>query len=137
MPCFLFETQSIFRAAQAATLPPVTEALDIMALTSKAAELFLQQSAAEQRRLLHLVLREATWKAGELRISLREPFEQPRLSNSASQANDGHFGGDQGLVGIWRRKRDSNPRTSFPVNGFQDRRYQPLTHSSGILIIKR
>ena len=37
----------------------------------------------------------------------------------------------------WRRKRDSNPRTSFPVNGFQDRRYQPLTHSSGIPIIKR
>jgi hypothetical protein len=31
---------------------------------------------------------------------------------------------------IWRRKRDSNPRTSYPVNGFQDRRFQPLTHSS-------
>src|ERR1035438_7397221 len=38
-------------------------------------------------------------------------------------------------AGMWRRKRDSNPRTSFPVNGFQDRRYQPLTHSSGIPII--
>src|SRR5580658_17794 len=31
---------------------------------------------------------------------------------------------------IWRRKRDSNPRTSHPVNGFQDRRLQPLGHSS-------
>ena len=30
----------------------------------------------------------------------------------------------------WRRKRDSNPRTSYPVNGFQDRRLQPLGHSS-------
>jgi PAS domain S-box-containing protein len=30
----------------------------------------------------------------------------------------------------WRRKRDSNPRTSHPVNGFQDRRLQPLGHSS-------
>src|ERR1019366_6670212 len=30
----------------------------------------------------------------------------------------------------WRRKRDSNPRTSFPVNGFQDRRLKPLGHSS-------
>src|SRR5271165_2736553 len=30
----------------------------------------------------------------------------------------------------WRRKRDSNPRASFPANGFQDRRFQPLTHSS-------
>ena len=31
---------------------------------------------------------------------------------------------------IWRRKRDSNPRMSFPINGFQDRRHQPLGHSS-------
>ena len=30
----------------------------------------------------------------------------------------------------WRRKRDSNPRLSFPNNGFQDRRLQPLGHSS-------
>ena len=30
----------------------------------------------------------------------------------------------------WRRKRDSNPRASYPANGFQDRRFQPLTHSS-------
>ena len=31
---------------------------------------------------------------------------------------------------IWRRKRDSNPRAPFDANGFQDRRFQPLTHSS-------
>ncbi len=30
----------------------------------------------------------------------------------------------------WRRKRDSNPRASHPANGFQDRRLQPLGHSS-------
>ncbi len=30
----------------------------------------------------------------------------------------------------WRRKRDSNPRASYPANGFQDRRLQPLGHSS-------
>ncbi len=30
----------------------------------------------------------------------------------------------------WRRKRDSNPRTPFDVNGFQDRRLKPLGHSS-------
>src|SRR5262245_22903797 len=33
-------------------------------------------------------------------------------------------------IEFWRRKRDSNPRTSYPVNGFQDRRLQPLGHSS-------
>ena len=31
---------------------------------------------------------------------------------------------------VWRRERDSNPRYPFRHNGFQDRRYQPLTHPS-------
>jgi hypothetical protein len=31
---------------------------------------------------------------------------------------------------LWRRERDSNPRYPFRYNGFQDRRYQPLTHPS-------
>src|SRR5213080_5451723 len=31
----------------------------------------------------------------------------------------------------WRRRRDSNSRDPFEPNGFQDRRFQPLTHSSG------
>ena|SRR5579859_2070572 len=30
----------------------------------------------------------------------------------------------------WRRRRDLNPRDPFGPNGFQDRRFQPLTHSS-------
>ena len=29
-----------------------------------------------------------------------------------------------------RRERDSNPRTGFPVGGFQDRCLQPLSHPS-------
>jgi hypothetical protein len=35
---------------------------------------------------------------------------------------------------FWRRERDSNPRAPFGANGFQDRRFQPLTHpsSSGV-----
>lgn len=32
--------------------------------------------------------------------------------------------------GKWRRRGDSNPRLSFPNNGFQDRRVQPLCHPS-------
>src|SRR5579864_7141792 len=30
----------------------------------------------------------------------------------------------------WRRGWDSNPRDPFGPNGFQDRRFQPLTHPS-------
>ena len=32
----------------------------------------------------------------------------------------------------WRRGWDSNPRDPFGPNGFQDRRFQPLTHPSGV-----
>jgi hypothetical protein len=71
-----------------------------MAVTSKAAELFLQRPAAEQRRLLHVVLREATGKGEELRKSLRKAFEQFRLSNPASHTHEGNFGGDNGLPSI-------------------------------------
>jgi hypothetical protein len=35
-----------------------------------------------------------------------------------------------GVFEQWRRRRDSNPRDPFGPNGFQDRRFQPLTHSS-------
>ena len=41
-------------------------------------------------------------------------------------------GGESGTYWdyIWRRERDSNPRYPLRYNGFQDRRYQPLTHPS-------
>lgn len=46
------------------------------ARSSKAADLFLEQVSPEQRRLLHLLVEEASWKGGELRMLLREPFER-------------------------------------------------------------
>src|SRR5207244_6036982 len=33
---------------------------------------------------------------------------------------------------LQRRKGDSNPRYGSPYSGFQDRRFQPLTHSSAV-----
>ena len=116
--------------AQAITLPPATQAVDLMALTSKAADLFLEQPGTEQRKLLRLVLETANWKGGELRMSFREPFSQIRLTNRASHTNNGCLAANGSDSDMWRRKRDSNPRTSYPVNGFQDRRLQPLGHSS-------
>ena len=98
------------RTAEAIMLPAASEAVDLMTLTSKAAELFQEQIGAEQRKLLHLVLKEASWKGGELRMSLREPFEELRLSNSASDRNSKPFDGDESNFDNWRRERDSNPR---------------------------
>ena len=52
---------------------------------------------------------------------------EPRRLHSESAASDMR-------LRWWgmRRKRDSNPRYGSPYSGFQDRRFQPLTHSSGI-----
>ena len=42
----------------------------------------------------------------------------------------------QYLTTAWRRGWDSNPRDPFGPNGFQDRRFQPLTHPSGTAILR-
>jgi hypothetical protein len=67
-----------------ATPAPIDQALDMLRLTSRASELFLQQTAAEQRRLLQVVVEKAAWQDGALRTTLFEPFEILRHSNQAS-----------------------------------------------------
>jgi site-specific DNA recombinase len=64
-----------------ATPAPVNDAINLMDLTSRAAELFMAQQAHEQQRFLRLVLRSASWQAGELRTEFEEPFETLRRSN--------------------------------------------------------
>lgn len=39
------------------------------------------------------------------------------------------------LTYSWRRKRDLNPWRTYALNGFQDRRIQPLCHSSGCTLL--
>jgi len=100
------ETQQRVRTkitqCQPAGLVSATEAIDLMLLTSKAAERFEGQSAGEQRRLLRVVLQEAIWKNGELRSLFREPFEQLRLSNSATITKDDHFPANEANSDNWR-----------------------------------
>ena len=59
---------------QKATPAPIDQAVDMLRLTSRASELFLQQPAAEQRRLLQVVVEKAAWQDGALRTTLFEPF---------------------------------------------------------------
>src|SRR5260370_3150949 len=63
---------------------PVDQAVDMLRITSRASELFLQQPAAEQRRLLQAVVEKAPWQDRELRTTLFEPFEILRRSNKES-----------------------------------------------------
>ncbi len=89
--------QDIQRAAPA----PVDQAVDMLRLTSRACQLFLQQPANEQRRLLQTLIKDAAWKDGALRTTLFEPFDILRHSNSESRRKEKEKGGSLTDIGIW------------------------------------
>jgi site-specific DNA recombinase len=94
---------------QTTEVAPVAEAVDLLSLTSEAAELFAGQCGREQRRLLRLVMRESIWEQGKLRTCFREPFEKLQLSNSATTTKKDNLPINNETFDNWRRDRDSNP----------------------------
>jgi len=86
-------------------MPPLAaQALDLRALTSRIAESFSEQPAAEQRKLLRVLVQQASWKNGELQMSLREPFAALRVAKRAATSE--HPG-----------RRDQELPTRTPANG--------------------
>ena len=73
----------------------------------QAGEMFVKQPAAEQRKLLHLVVKEAAWKGGALQVSLREPF-------AALDSAD-----DEGtsVTARWRSRRISGRLVGMRIRG--------------------
>ncbi len=93
---------------QTAGPAPIDQAVDMLRLTSRASELFLQQSAAEQRRLLRVVFEKAVWQDGALRTTLFEPFEILRHSNRESYRKQKEAGGS--MTDIWLPKTYTDPK---------------------------
>lgn len=82
---------------QKATPASIDQAIDMLRMTSRVSELFLQQPAAEQRRFLQVVFEKAAWRDGELQATLFEPFEILLHSNQESyrkQKENGESGRD-------------------------------------------
>ena len=100
--------QRKIQEVQKATPAPIDQAVDMLRLTSRASELFLQQTAAEQRRLLQVVVEKAAWQDGALRTTLFEPFEILRHSNQESYRKEKENGGSGRDLGIWLPREDSN-----------------------------
>jgi hypothetical protein len=71
------QAQRKIQDVQKATPAPVDQAIDMLRLTNRASELFLQQPAAEQRRLLQVIVGKAAWQDGALRATLFEPNQLP------------------------------------------------------------
>jgi hypothetical protein len=102
----LRKIQDIEKAAPA----PIDQALDMLRLTSRASELFLEQTAAEQRRLLQVVFNKAAWSNGTLQPTLFEPFQTLRHSNRESSTKEKGNPGSGLDLGIWLPGPDSNIR---------------------------
>lgn len=73
---------------------PLGKALDVLRLTSTACQAFLDQPPAEQRKLVRMTIRTATWQDGELRTTLLEPFELLRRSNQSNTNGNNGIGGN-------------------------------------------
>jgi len=77
---------------QKATPAPIDQAVDLMQILRRASELFLQQPASEQRRLINIVVEKASWKDRTLQTTLFEPFEFMKRSNSESRRKENENG---------------------------------------------
>jgi site-specific DNA recombinase len=93
---------------RAAAPAPAESAIDLMGLTSRAAELFLVQPPHEKQAFLRLVLKSAAWRHGELQAQFEEPFENLRRSNQLSRRKDVGIGEGPTQNGIWLPGMDSN-----------------------------
>jgi site-specific DNA recombinase len=89
------------RDIQRAAPAPIDQAIDMLQLTSRAAELFLAQPSHEQRHLLQVVMEKAAWKDGTLRTTLFEPFEILRHSNRESSRKENENSGSGRDLKIW------------------------------------
>jgi hypothetical protein len=76
---------------RAGTPAPAQGAIDMMALTSRTADLFLIQPSHEKQAFLRLVLKSA-WRNGELQTQFEQPFENLRRSNQLSRRKDNEIG---------------------------------------------
>jgi site-specific DNA recombinase len=95
------------RDIQTAAPAPIDQAIDILQLTSRASELFLQQPAAEQRRFLQVMVEKADWKDGTLRTTLFEPFEILRHSKRESCRKENENAGSGRDLEVWLPSLDT------------------------------
>ena len=101
-----------------ATLPPLTTAVELARLTSHACTAFRDQEEPEQRKLLAMVLKNSSWKDGQLQANLFEPFELVRRSNRATGNLFNGLPAQKGGFEIWLPDMGSNhdSRRQRPVS---------------------
>jgi site-specific DNA recombinase len=91
---------------RAAAPAPVQDAIDLMDLTSRAADLFAVQPVHEKQGFLRLILKSATWRQGRLQTEFEQPFENMRHSNRLSRCKEKEIVSMPDKKEIWLPERD-------------------------------
>jgi site-specific DNA recombinase len=86
---------------RAAAPAAVEDAINLMDLTSRAADLFAVQPVHEKQGFLRLILKSATWRHGELQTEFQQPFENLRRSNQLSNTKHKENGATNAEIDIW------------------------------------
>jgi site-specific DNA recombinase len=86
---------------------PVEHAIDLMDLTSRAADLFLLQPTPEKQHFLRLVLKSATWQDGWLHTEFEDPFESLRRSNQLNRMKHSGNGAASAEIQDWLPSLDA------------------------------
>ncbi len=93
----------------------IEEGIELLELARTSHVLFEKQPASEKRRLLDFVLSNSTWKAGELSVTYRQPFDMLAVTTSASHEKKVAGATSDDLRQVWYSARDSNsPRWPPP-----------------------
>ena len=108
----------------------MTTGLHFIEETSHLCRLFEQQPPAEQRKLLTLIIKEATWRDGTLALTMTEPFEALRVSNHERTNGNNPVGGEKEDLENWLGGRDSNPDTQ--IQSLQSYRWTTSQLSAGL-----
>jgi hypothetical protein len=93
---------------RAAAPAAVGDAINLMDLTSRAADLFAVQLVHEKQGFLRLVLKSATWRHGELQTEFQQPFENLRRSNQLSNTKHKENGATNAEIDTWLPRMYSN-----------------------------
>src|SRR3982074_2908614 len=86
----------------------LSEGVRLLELAGKAQVLFLKQSALEKRRLLNFLLSNCTWKAGELHVTFRQPFNMLSDTIRTQRVQTIDLGFPQAGFEKWLPGEDSN-----------------------------
>jgi site-specific DNA recombinase len=97
---------------QAANGSYMGEGVRLLELARNARNLFQKQEPREKRRLLNFLVSNCSWKAGELRATLRQPFDLLAETNLTLERRRAAGAIANGPSQIWLPGPDSNQRPS-------------------------